>query len=215
MKGVRMLKKLLLVLLAAFLILVPVCGQGLAVPMQRTVTVVDERDNIIYKENIHYSNVYKNPEIKIPVINASSATGAVSEQRKPALATSRAGGNSVRAVIKNAIDLLGRPYVYEASGPHSFDCSGFAMYVFRSVGVNLPHNAQKQFARGVKVSRGKLEAGDLVFFGYYGSADIRHVGIYLGNGEFIHASTKKGVIITAMDSPYYAGNYKGAVRVLR
>ncbi|MCG8400468.1 MAG: C40 family peptidase [Firmicutes bacterium] len=211
-----MRRKLLLVLLAAFLIQIPVCGQGLAVPMQRTVTVVDEQDNIIYKENIHYSNVYKNPEIKVPVNNATSATtGATSEQHKPAPAISRAGGSGVRTVIKNASDLLGKPYVYEASGPRGFDCSGFTMHVFSSVGVNLPHNAQKQFARGDKVPRDKLETGDLVFFGYYGSADIRHVGIYLGNGEFIHASTKKGVIITAMDSSYYAGNYKGAARVLR
>jgi len=206
-------KRLLLVLCSSLIILTMVSGEALAVPMQRTVTVVDGRDNIVFQENILYSNTYKKPETKITA-NTVVTTENVIKERSPVPATSR-GGTDVRLVLKTASDLLGKSYIYGASGPNSFDCSGFTMYVYQKHGVNLPHNAAAQFGFGAKVARGDLVAGDLVFFGYYGSAGINHVGIYTGEGKFIHSSTKQGVIITALDSAYYASNYKGAVRVLR
>lgn len=208
------MRKRLVVLCALIAILALVAGEALAVPMQRTVTVVDEKKNIVYQENILYNNTYKQPEVKI-TDNIVTATSNNNPERRTATAPSRAGSTDVRMVLKTAADLLGRPYVYGAGGPNSFDCSGFTMYVYRTVGINLPHNAAQQYGAGVKISRSELSSGDLVFFGFYGSADIRHVGIYTGDGMFIHSSTKHGVIRTPMDSPYYASNYKGAVRVLR
>jgi len=208
-----MSRKFLLVLCGSLIIWTMASSEALAIPMQRTVTVVDGRDNIVFQENILYSNTYKKPEPKITA-NTVVTTENVNQERSSAPATSRSA-TDVRLVLKTASELLGKSYSYGASGPNSFDCSGFTMYVFQKHGVNLPHSAADQFRGGVKVSRGELTAGDLVFFGYYGSTGINHVGIYSGDGMFIHSSTKQGVIRTALDSAYYASNYKGAVRVLR
>lgn len=212
-KGAFMTRRLLLVLCSCVIIWALVYGEASAVPMQRTVTVVDGRDNIVFQENILYNNTYKKPETKITE-NTVVTTENVIQKRISTPTTSRSS-TDVRLVLKTASDLLGKSYSYGASGPNSFDCSGFTMYVYQTAGVNLPHNAAAQFNVGAKVSRGDLIAGDLVFFGYYGSNSINHVGIYNGDGVFIHASTKQGVITTSLDSSYYANNYKGAVRVLR
>lgn len=133
----------------------------------------------------------------------------------PPAGPSRAGIRpDVRKVLTAARSLLGRPYVYGAAGPDSFDCSGFTLYVFKKVGINLPHLASEQAKYGVKVAKDELRPGDLVFFSYYGGSTIQHVGIYIGNGKFVHASSKKGVIITPLSNDYYAKNYKGASRLL-
>lgn len=118
-------------------------------------------------------------------------------------------------LLARAASLLGRPYVYGAAGPSAFDCSGFTSYVFSSLGINLPHNAAEQAELGQPVDRYALAPGDLVFFAYYGSADIEHVGIYVGNDRFIHASTSAGVEYSSLEQSYYAANYRGARRLLR
>ena len=117
-------------------------------------------------------------------------------------------------LLSFATSLLGRPYRYGASGPSAFDCSGFTAYVFSQWGHSLPHNAAGQAAFGQPVGRDALEPGDLVFFGYYGSRDIRHVGIYVGGNRFIHASTSGGVKYSSLAEAYYSNNYKGARRLL-
>lgn len=129
---------------------------------------------------------------------------------------SRGGERSdqVSTLLSLARELLGRPYRYGAAGPGAFDCSGFTAYVFAQLGRSLPHNSAAQADVGRPVERGELEAGDLVFFGYYDSRDIRHVGIYVGGNRFIHASTAGGVKYSSLADPYYANNYKGARRLL-
>jgi peptidoglycan DL-endopeptidase CwlO len=93
-------------------------------------------------------------------------------------------GNAPRTgVVGIALRYLGRPYHWGASGPGSFDCSGFTMFVYRQVGVSLPHHAASQIGCGKRVSRAYLKPGDLVFFG----SPIHHVGLYIGNGRMIHA----------------------------
>ena len=88
-----------------------------------------------------------------------------------------------------ARDQLGKQYQWGASGPDRFDCSGLAMYVFAKLGVNLPRVSREQAAVGQRIGRSELQPGDLVFFNTAGST-INHVGIYLDNGEFVHAPRK-------------------------
>ncbi|WP_461205349.1 C40 family peptidase [Clostridium sp. DL1XJH146] len=90
---------------------------------------------------------------------------------------------SSNAVVAYASNYLGRPYRYGATGPSSFDCSGFAQYVFRHFGVSLPRTSSSQSRYGTYVSRENLQPGDLVFFGY----PVHHVGIYVGNNSYIHS----------------------------
>jgi cell wall-associated NlpC family hydrolase len=87
------------------------------------------------------------------------------------------------SVVEIALRYLGRPYHWAASGPGSFDCSGFTMYVYRQAGVSLPHSSRAQSRMGARVSRSALKPGDLVFFG----SPVHHVGIYIGGGQFVHS----------------------------
>jgi cell wall-associated NlpC family hydrolase len=88
------------------------------------------------------------------------------------------------------------------------------MYVFGAHGITLPHNSRSMYSHGTSVAKKDLRPGDLVFF--YGSNKnvINHVGIYIGNGQFIHASSSKGITITGLESSYYVNHYYGAKRIL-
>jgi cell wall-associated NlpC family hydrolase len=122
---------------------------------------------------------------------------------------SDSGGTPTRAprsgVVGIAMQYLGTPYRWAASGPNAFDCSGFTMYVYAQVGVSLPHSSRAQYGCGERVSRANLAPGDLVFFG----SPIHHVGMYVGNGNYIH-SPRTGDVVKI--SPLNRSDYVGAVR---
>jgi peptidoglycan DL-endopeptidase CwlO len=121
--------------------------------------------------------------------------------------TARYGG-----VVSIAMQYLGVPYVWGGASPSGFDCSGLVMYVFSKVGISLPHNtvAQWDYPNSVSVPRSQLEPGDLVFF-----AGLGHVGIYVGNGQFIHAPHTGDVVrIDSLGEGWYASEYVGAKRIL-
>ena len=122
---------------------------------------------------------------------------------------------------------LGVPYVYGGASPSGFDCSGFTMYVFDHFGISMRHGAQAQAKLGEKVSADKsskssllnnLEVGDLVFFLDYETMDeIGHCGIYIGDGNFIHASSGSGYCVkinSLLPGEYYNTRYCAARRVL-
>lgn len=108
-------------------------------------------------------------------------------------------------VVNIARRYLGAPYVWGASGPNSFDCSGFTMFVYSQVGVSLPHHSGSQIGAGERVSRSDLQPGDLVFFG----SPIHHVGLYAGGGMMIHAPHSGDVVKYSSIS---RGDYAGACR---
>ena len=129
------------------------------------------------------------------------------------------GKNSKKSMkmIKLAKNKLGRKYVWGAVGQkNTFDCSGFTTYVCKKNGINIPRRAIAQSKYGKYVSRKNLKPGDLIFFdtskrrkGY-----VNHVGIYLGNNKFIHASSaKKKVVITSLNKNFYSQRFKGGRRV--
>lgn len=115
--------------------------------------------------------------------------------------------------VNLAFDYIGVPYVWGGTTPNGFDCSGFTKYVFAQLGVTLNRTAAQQLKNGYKVT--DLQTGDLVFFEntYATSAAASHVGIYIGNNQFIHAAGG-GVKVTSLDHEYYAPRYIGARRVV-
>jgi len=125
------------------------------------------------------------------------------------------GGNS--KTIRIAKRYLGRRYVWGAVGPRSFDCSGFTQYVMRkSKGVRLPRVSRKQAYYGKYISRSHLRAGDLIFFdtSHRRRGYVNHVGIYIGNHKFIHASSARHrVVITSLNRPFYSARFKWGRRV--
>ena len=121
-------------------------------------------------------------------------------------------------VIAYAKTLLGKPYVWGAQGPNSFDCSGFTYYVFKNkAGIVLPRTSSAQSKYGTYVSKSNLKAGDLVFFDTNGAnnGNVSHVGMYIGNGQMIHASYgQKKIVIANFNDSYYQKAYVNARRVL-
>ena len=116
------------------------------------------------------------------------------------------------SIVEFGKDFLGTPYSWAGMSPRGFDCSGFTTYVFGEFGIGLSHSSEAQFKQGVAVS--ELQAGDLVFYATY-SRGPSHVGIYMGDGNFIHASSGAGyVTITPMSTAYYSARYLGARRVI-
>jgi cell wall-associated NlpC family hydrolase len=113
-------------------------------------------------------------------------------------------------IVGLATQYLGVPYVWGGASPETgFDCSGLVMFVFAQRGISLPHYAASQFNYGVPVPRDQLEPGDLVFFHALG-----HVGIYVGNDEFIHAPHTGDVVkISSLNEFSYASSYVGARRL--
>ena len=121
--------------------------------------------------------------------------------------------DSADELIGSAMGLLGVAYRYGGtSASTGFDCSGFMQHIFRrSMGLNLPRTSAEQAKMGVGVSRGELQPGDMVFFRTLGRGRISHVGLYIGNGEFIHApSSGKTIKTEKLSTPFYAKNYLGA-----
>lgn len=113
---------------------------------------------------------------------------------------------------------LGSPYKWGADGPNSFDCSGFILYSFKEAyGINLGHSSKAMSKMGTDVSKANLLPGDLVFFTTDRSGNVNHVGIYIGGGEFIHASSSsyngKQVAISSLDTGFYNEVYKWGKRV--
>ncbi|MCY6957786.1 C40 family peptidase [Clostridium brassicae] len=124
------------------------------------------------------------------------------------------GSNGVRdRLVEYSYKFIGKPYVWAAAGPTSFDCSGFTLYVYNRFGYSLPHYTGYQVELGESVSKQNLKIGDLIFFNTTGLNS--HVGIYIGSGKFIHASSGKGSItISELDKPYYRQRYSTARRII-
>ena len=117
-------------------------------------------------------------------------------------------------IIDNAKKLLGTPYVWGGTTPKGFDCSGFVQYVFNQSGISLPRTTTEQYKIGTYVAKSNLQPGDLVFLQNTYRAGISHVGIYIGDGKMIHASSSKGVVTSNLSSTYYTQHYYGARRVV-
>lgn len=126
---------------------------------------------------------------------------------------SRSSNYIARRIINNSLNYVGVPYVFGGTTPRGFDCSGFTRYVFATAGISLPRTADVQFEVGVPVSYNNLKPGDLVFFSTY-TYGASHVGIYLGDGKFINASSSRGVVVDSLSMSYWANTYIGARRVL-
>ena len=114
-----------------------------------------------------------------------------------------AAGSIGEQIVAFAEQFLGTPYVWAGSSPSGFDCSGFVSYVFKNFGYTVNRTAASMYSNGVAVDKSELQIGDAVFFAS-SSESIGHVGIYIGDGEFIHSSSGCGyVTISGLEESYY------------
>lgn len=114
-------------------------------------------------------------------------------------------------LTRDALRFLGTPYVFGGTTASGFDCSGYVQHVFAMLGVSIPRTADAQYYAANRI-KGGMKAGDLVFFQTY-EPGPSHVGIYLGHGKFVHASSH-GVMVSSLSDSYWQNRYLGAKRVL-
>jgi peptidoglycan endopeptidase LytE len=119
-------------------------------------------------------------------------------------------------IVANAMKYLGHRYVFGGTSPAGFDCSGFVYYVHRASGAPVGRGMWQQYNGGTRIAHGQLQPGDTVFFANTYMPGLSHNGIYLGNGQFIHASDPgTGVTVSSLDESYGANRYVGAARLGR
>ncbi len=192
-----------------------------------TVVVLEDAGNGWYKVDYKSVEGYMSGEY-LNVSSTNGVTGYVSSdymvtckdsagsRGDGATAVATASSSSLgQQVVDYAKQYLGCPYVYGGNGPSSFDCSGYTSYVYRHFGYTLNRTASTQLSNGTSVSKSELQPGDLVFFKYNTSKAASHVGIYIGGGQFIHASTNTYTVkIDDLTRGHYANVYVGARRIL-
>jgi cell wall-associated NlpC family hydrolase len=203
-------------------------------------TITDKKGNVLHSKTLEHSeNEYlaqKATEYSFQAIYdeihraenlARRAEAAKRRVKEIARATAKAKkeGRSYALTEDDKKKLLdyakffkGGKYVWGGTTPKGFDCSGYVQYLYKKHGVNLPRTAWSQSKQGIAVDKAHLEKGDLLFFltDKKRGIPVTHVGIYLGNGEFIHAaSKKKGIIISPITHGHYADTFVTARRVVK
>jgi len=153
--------------------------------------------------------------------HAASATtplASVGQENEPATISRLASGLFTRTrelasrITESAMHFIGTPYVFGGTSVYGFDCSGYVQHVFAMFGISLPRTADAQYMVGQHVAQQQMVKGDLVFFQTY-TAGVSHVGIYLGNGSFIHSSSH-GVEVSSLHEDYWASRYVGATHII-
>ena len=154
-----------------------------------------------------------------------SATKPAAEQPKannnsgnstPAKTEKQSYSSDIDKVVEVALAQVGKPYIWASANPNiGFDCSGLTYYAFKQAGINLNRTSYTQINNGVSVDSKDLRKGDLVFFNN-GGGRISHVGIYIGNNQFVHASSPgTGVIVSKLFGSYFGNTYVGARRIIK
>lgn len=158
---------------------------------------------------------YVHQDYLVKTSEAPSKRGGSGTPSDPQPAPPTTGSPTGNALVNYAMRYVGYPYVWATHGPSSFDCSGFTYWVvFNVTGKNIGYGTWTQVAAGSPVSKSNLQPGDLVFFQNTYTAGLSHVGLYIGNGKFIHAQNEEtGVVVSELDSSYYGPRWYGAVRI--
>lgn len=147
----------------------------------------------------------KSTGVKVSVATFLASENYV-ENQKPSVS-----GSDIVATAKTCI---GVPYVWGGESMSGFDCSGLVQYVYAQNGISINRTCTTQYKQGTYVDKNSLQPGDLVFFENTYATGISHVGIYIGDGEFIHASSTNGVMISKLSNSYWTSHYYGARRIL-
>ncbi len=177
---------------------------------------------VIFGEHIGYIRSDYVDLTEVPYENQDSSKtplffrGGVSTGIKPSPEAlhGSTGPTLANKIIQTAKKYIGVPYKWGGTTPKGFDCSGFVQYVFNAHGITIPRTSSSQYYELTrKVSKSDLQPGDLVFFNTSGKG-VSHVGMYIGNGQFIHSAASKGIVIANLFSNYWMNLYLGARRVL-
>ena len=164
-----------------------------AAQAQQDLDVVTAKQRDLKAKIVAYQRQYAALSAPQKAVVNLAATGAP----VPTATAAPAPTGAAQAAVNTALAQVGKPYVWGAAGPNAFDCSGLMQYAYSAAGIALPHSSSAQSTMGVAVSRDQLQPGDLVFF----YSPVSHVGMYIGNGEMVHAATSgEPVKVVRLDS---------------
>lgn len=181
-------------------------------PKNTKITITGE-ENGWYKVSYNGKDGYISKSLVTEGEPPATTSSRSQEEPRSATTTTTTSASS-NSVVQVAESYAGSKYVSGGSSPSGFDCSGFTQYVYGKCGITLSRTSYTQATQGTAVNKSELQPGDLLLFHYYGSSSIGHVGIYVGNGKFIHAAnSNRGVVYDSIESGYYADNYAGARRL--
>ena len=185
-------------------------AQDAAVQAQATYDKVAAQQADLQKQVAEYRAVYDQLSAQErQAVAATPGRASRSAEREPVAASGAvvASSDAAQIAVDTAMAQRGKPYVWAASGPGSFDCSGLTAYAYKAAGISLPHSSALQSRTGQAVSRAALQPGDLVFF----YSPVSHVGIYIGNGQMVHAPTSGDVVkVASIDT---MGHFAGGRRI--
>jgi cell wall-associated NlpC family hydrolase len=200
-----------LVKMTVFVLAIGICTSVKTEVVKADVAIKGQTQVVLRSATFKTDNVIKVPDRSAEKKKKESDKRLSRGETSSDSANSEGGNN----LISYAYNFIGKPYVWGAEGPKSFDCSGFTKYVYNAFGVSLPHYTGSQIGEGSSVTRKNLKQGDLVFFNTDG-VSVSHVGIYVGDGEFIHASSgSHKVTVSNLGQSYYSSAYVGARRILK
>jgi len=153
--------------------------------------------------------------IKLSITHDANCTVTIEESNITATPEHNQSTKNTLHIIALAKSKLGSPYKEGATGPDAYDCSGFVYSLFGSIKITIPRSSIKQAEFGEKLSRDQIKMGDILFFDTSSAGHVNHSGVYLGDGEFIHASSgnAKSVTISKLDIGFYKERFKWGVRV--
>ena len=171
---------------------------------------------VSYDDHTGYmSGDFLDPVAKKPEVSSSSNSSGSGSSSLPSGQSAGEGTGTGADIADFALSFCGVPYVYGGASPSGFDCSGFTMYVYEHFGYSLPHGATPQMNYGSAVSRDNLSVGDLIFFfdSDFADSGASHVGIYIGGGKLVHASSGPGycVKVSSFKGDSSTGNYYNSV----
>ena len=147
--------------------------------------------------------------------NSGSTASKPSSSGSSSTSKPASGPVSGSQIVETAKKYLGVPYVYGGTSPSGFDCSGFVYYVLKIHGITVSRTCSAMYKCGTPISKSDLRPGDLIFFQGTSAAGISHVGIYVGNGQFIHSPHRGKVVSFAdLNSDYYTSHYYGSIRIV-
>lgn len=143
------------------------------------------------------------------IFNIGCTSARFTSRHSNALTLSENETTLRKKIVLEALKYRGVRYVYGGTTPAGFDCSGFVQYIYKKFGIMLPRTVKDMEKKGVWVSRNKLIAGDIIIFHH-----PRHVGIYASKGKFIHASSRRGVVLDKLDTSYYKKRFIGGKNII-
>ena len=168
---------------------------------------------------LNQNKIYESTSSTNNELDSNSQTTEINNQNSNVNSATSVSNDteSTNSKMDKAIELLkqqlGKPYVWGDEGPDSFDCSGLVQYIYKNaLGINLPRVSYDQSKVGQAVSREDLQPGDLVFFDTMDKGKVSHVGMYIGNNEFIHAANSKKGVIKSTLTGYYDKKFINARR---